>query len=295
MEHSDECIEPSAPEQLDEFVPLARPVGEARPTPPALPQNPSNEFLLLNQSRPDVIVDCVLFIVLFLALSLPGEIALATIYENFLAPAFASEEERESAVSKAILFPAIGWRALVCTALAAWMAKRRGTSLRSVGLSLKSFWGNLGLGLATFLAIMLATGFFTLLIQAFYPKLFEGFEKNADMIIEAIPKASLPILALVCLFIGYYEELAFRGFLMPRMRRATGSWVVAVLGNTAIFVPLHLMDQAAAALPAVAGLSLTFSLVTVWRKSLVPAIVAHAMFDYIMFVNLYFSAGDKWK
>jgi membrane protease YdiL (CAAX protease family) len=119
--------------------------------------------------------------------------------------------------------------------------------------------------------------------------------KNADMIMKAVPRVSPALFLFVSLVIGYYEELIFRGILMTRLRRVTGSWALAVIGNSAVFIPLHLMDQAAAALLAVASLSLIFSIVTIWRRSLVPAILAHALFDFTMFVQLYYTAGDQWK
>jgi membrane protease YdiL (CAAX protease family) len=101
--------------------------------------------------------------------------------------------------------------------------------------------------------------------------------------------------ALVTLLIGLWEELVFRGFLMPRLRRATGSWAIAVLLSTAVFAALHVIDQVPAALVLVTVLSLMFSLVTIWRRSIVPAVVAHALFDLGVFMTLYYQAGDQWK
>ena len=47
----------------------------------------------------------------------------------------------------------------------------------------------------------------------------------------------------VAAMVGIYEEIVFRGFLMTRLRRATGSWFVAVLASTALFTSLHAFDQ----------------------------------------------------
>ncbi len=295
MENRKDCLEPAPPEQVDQLIPLARPVGQPVEANPAPPPDPRDEILLLSQSRRAVMADILLFVVLFLCLALGGEFAIASVYRGVMAPQFSDESVLSSAVARAALFPAIGWRALAATAVGVWLTRRRGLSFRSVGLTLHGFWVNLLLGLAAFAVIMVAALVFGLLIQTLFPELSREFEKNAHMIMEAVPKVSPVFFFCVCLVIGYYEELIFRGFLMTRLRRATGSWIWAVIGNSAIFVPLHLMDQAPAALLAVGSLSLIFSIVTIWRRSLVPAILAHAMFDFTMFLQLYYTAGEQWK
>ena len=85
--------------------------------------------------------------------------------------------------------------------------------------------------------------------------------------------------------VGVYEELLFRGFLMTRLRRGTGSWTVAVLISTSIFTALHAPDQMPVALVPIAILSLVFSMVTVWRRSLIPAVVAHTLFDFFALMD----------
>ena len=98
----------------------------------------------------------------------------------------------------------------------------------------------------------------------------------------------------LAILIGFYEELAFRGFLMTRLRRATGSWTIAVLVSTAIFTALHAIEQTWPALIAITVLSLIFSLVTIWRRSIMPAILGHALFDLFQFLFLQFQMGDSW-
>jgi hypothetical protein len=48
------------------------------------------------------------------------------------------------------------------------------------------------------------------------------------------------------------------------------------------------------ALVVVAILSLVFSLATIWRRSIIPAIIAHALFDLSQLLLLYVQAGDSW-
>jgi|CXWL01.1.fsa_nt_gi membrane protease YdiL (CAAX protease family) len=295
MEHPDQIVETDTAAQVEKRIPLARPVGATVETSPPPPPDPRDEILLLSHSRRAVMADILLFVVLFLPLSLVGELAIGSVYRAVMADRFSDEDSLTSAVARAALFPAIGWRALAATAVGVWLTRRRGLSFRSVGLTLRRFWPNLLWGITAFAVIMVAAIVSGLLIQALFPALSREFEKNAQLIMDAVPKVSPAFFFCVCLAIGYYEELVFRGILMPRLRRATGSWTVAVVGSSAVFVALHLMDQAPAALLAVGSLSLIFSIVTIWRSSLVPAIFAHALFDFVMFLQLYYAAGDQWK
>ena len=99
---------------------------------------------------------------------------------------------------------------------------------------------------------------------------------------------------LFAILVGTYEELLFRGFLMPRLRRATGSWLLAILLSAAPFVLLHLEDQEPVALAPIAILALAFSVATILRRSIVPAIVAHTLFNLSQFISLAHQAGKEW-
>ena len=293
MEQHDDIVEPETAKQVENSIPLARPVSVL--TSPSLLRQAQHEILLLSQTRKEVLHDIFLFVALFLPLALGGEFAIGSIYRAAIGHQFPDTDQLDSAVARQALFPAIAWRAAAATIVILCVTRRRGLGFRSVGLVTRRLWLNILLGLAAYVFILLGFLVFGLLAQYFFPKLIDEFEKNADMIMEAVPKVSPLAFLFVCLLIGYYEELIFRGFLMTRIRRATNSWTLAVLGNSAIFVPLHLMDQASAALLAVGSLSLIFSIVTIWRRSLIPAIIAHSLFDFFMFLNLYYAAGDQWK
>jgi membrane protease YdiL (CAAX protease family) len=81
---------------------------------------------------------------------------------------------------------------------------------------------------------------------------------------------------------------------MTRLRRLTESWLIAVVLSSIAFTMLHALDQTAAALVPVAILSLIFSVLTIWRRSIVPAIVGHAVFNLTQVVGIYYLAGDQW-
>ena len=136
---------------------------------------------------------------------------------------------------------------------------------------------------------------FTLLTLCLvWPNLPELMEENAEHIFEMVPRLHPMGFAAIAAVIGVYEELVFRGFLMTRLRRATGSWTVAVLVSTAVFTGLHSLDQVSVAVISIAVLSLVFSVVTIWRRSIIPAIVAHTLWNLSQFLYLSATAGDTW-
>ena len=127
------------------------------------------------------------------------------------------------------------------------------------------------------------------------PAARDQMNQNMEILTNFLPKAHpLEFLGAMAT-VGVWEELFFRGFLMTRLRRVTGGWIVAVLLSTGVFVALHALTQAPAALVLIAILSLIMSVVTIWRRSLVPAIVAHTLFDLLQLAGLYFVAGDQWQ
>lgn len=293
MDHPEEIVEPETAEAVEMSIPLARKIDPSAPW-PALPP-PAHPILLSAQPRRQSILDIAVFVVLFLAFALTGEMIIGLIYREIYSLDFPNDDELNSAIARMALFPAIIWRTIVATALILWLTRRQNLPLQSVGLTRGGFAINLLLGIAAFFAIAIGVIVCTTLVQMLFPRLAQEFEKNADMIMDAVPRVRPPIFFVICLFIGFYEELIFRGFLMPRLRRATNSWLLAVLLSTTVFAALHLKDQAAAASIPIVSLSLTFSVLTIWRRSLVPAMLAHALFDFAMFLTLYYSAGPQWK
>jgi membrane protease YdiL (CAAX protease family) len=132
------------------------------------------------------------------------------------------------------------------------------------------------------------------LVWYFWPEFMDDMNENVDRLLALVPKAHPLTFGALALAVGLYEELIFRGFIMPRLRRATQSWVIAVVLSTALFTLPHLLEQTVSALIPITILSVVFSLVTIWRKSVVPAIIGHFLFNWSQFVGLYVVGGDNW-
>lgn len=194
---------------------------------------------------------------------------------------------------KLYLLPTVVMRMFFCTALVILILRYRGQRAGSVGMLYDSLGWNVLIGMIT-PAITLGM---VLLVMAtlwiLWSNLFDEMQRNAEKIMGLVPRLSPLGFAILSAMVGFYEELVFRGFLMTRLRRATGSWVIAVLLSTLLFVAPH-TSQVPIALIPVTILSITFSLVTVWRKSIIPAIVAHMLWNFCQFLNLSYQAGDAW-
>lgn len=92
---------------------------------------------------------------------------------------------------------------------------------------------------------------------------------------ELIPwVAGLPLAIRAALGVtaGVVEELFFRGFLQPR---------VGIALSSTLFVLAHLSYDQPFMLVGIAALSLLFAWLVRWRRTILPAIVAHAVFDLI--------------
>jgi membrane protease YdiL (CAAX protease family) len=89
--------------------------------------------------------------------------------------------------------------------------------------------------------------------------------------------------ALAAIVATAFEEIAFRGFLLPRARKLVGSWPVAVVIVSVIFGAGHLYEGPLATIQT-AFLGAYFAAMMLARRRLVGPMAAHAAFDTIMIV-----------
>ena len=203
-------------------------------------------------------------------------------------------EVPDSEIGRIILVPALTLRAAGIMAITALILRHRSQTVRSVGVARQGLALNVVLGICAMLVSYGVIILWLVLTWMIWPEVTERMTENADRIMELVPKQSPAGFMFLAVLIGLYEELFFRGFLMTRLRRATGSWTVAVLLSTAMFAALHAFDQELAALVPITILSIIFSLVTIWRHSIIPAIVGHWLFNLSQFLGLYYTAGESW-
>ena len=131
---------------------------------------------------------------------------------------------------------------------------------------------DLGLGLLTF-AMLLLTG-------AFLQQFLARFQNDSAVMRSMAPQNSVEAAAFLALALtaGFVEEFVFRGYLQAQFTAITGNVVVASILQLALFIQGHYFQGMLRLIPVgVIGLLLT--LVALWRKSLKPGIIGHALGD----------------
>ncbi|MCH8966118.1 MAG: CPBP family intramembrane metalloprotease [Planctomycetes bacterium] len=282
---------PIRPESTNGAIPIARPVivADAAATRPR-----QHAILLLDAPRKAAFVDIGLLIFLVMAFEIVAQVlawALLAIAAGGTPQALGLDE---AAFGRMLTMPILAFRAVGVTLVVGVILRNRKQTALSVGVDGSGWVANCLLGVAT---TGLAYGLIVVWqmgVWFLWPELVDQMNENAYRLIELIPKRHPLILGCVAMVVALYEELFFRGFLMTRLRRLTHSWTLAILISTAVFTAAHAFDQTLAALGPIAILSLVFSVVTVWRRSLIPAVVGHFLFDWSQFLALYFRFGDQW-
>lgn len=269
-------------------IPVARPIPIAAG---GVSGQTNDELLLPGSTRSAAWKDIGSLVVILLSFEVCASLAVARIAGIGALPVTTPQ----TTIDRLMLVPMLLVRAAGVVATIAVILRHRNQSFRSIGLARKGVWINLLLGLAT-LAVAYALIFaWQLSMLELWPQFGNRMAQNAERILEYVPRLQPRGFACFSLLVGSYEEMLFRGFLLVRFRRATNSWVVAVGLSTLLFAGPHMPFQEWVALAPITILSLVFSVVTIWRRSIVPAIVGHWLFDLSQFLGLYYWLGDSWK
>jgi membrane protease YdiL (CAAX protease family) len=160
-----------------------------------------------------------------------------------------------------------------------------GSRVPEIGLTRRALGLNLLIGLGTlpvpFLAFYAGAGILWLI----HPPWIEMMQSNASRITEMLPKLGPAAFLATSLWVGVWEEVVFRGFVMTRVRRVVGSWWPAIAITSLVFAVPHALGQVWVTVLPLFLMAAAFSVVTIWRRSLIPAILAHAMFDFIQLMG----------
>lgn len=90
----------------------------------------------------------------------------------------------------------------------------------------------------------------------------------------------ISLAAVLVVVVACAEETIFRGYLLLRLRAATGSTTAAVALSTALFAAGHAYEGVIGVV-LVAILGVFLALVYLWRRSLVAPIVMHFLQDFL--------------
>jgi len=276
-------------------VPVARPAAVAV----ARPRDPDRARFRLERSSPAaawldilLLISCLITLELTLVVATAVGTGFASVDDVAPLPREAQLETEpggiESEFHRTMLVPLVLVRAAVACGIIWLIVTARKQGGASLGLGRRGWAIDTLIGIA---ALPFVYGFILLvmlLIFVLVPGLQKQMTENVTRIMNIVPKMPIVLFFLFALAIGFYEELIFRGFLLTRLRRGTNSWIAAVVLSTVAFTLPHALDQTLIALVPVGILSVSFSLLTIWRRSIVPAIVAHWLFNFSQFVLIYY-------
>lgn len=128
------------------------------------------------------------------------------------------------------------------------------------------------LALAVCAAMLLIGGILSRLLPA-------STAKGIDII---LPQGAFEMFIWVCVSItaGFVEELVFRGYLQTQFVRMGLPAAFAVIAQAVVFAGGHLYEGRNSVV-VIFVYAVLFGLLTIWRKSLRPGMVGHAIFDAI--------------
>ncbi len=282
MSDASESTTPT-PDELDPAVGLARPVSweAVRPA-------PDDPMLLASISRGDAGIDLLLLLAA-VAVAIGAEVVVSLVIpvlSGIPLPPPGGEPSPE--LIRAVLLPGMATRTILLTVAVLLITRWRQLSPASVGVTWRWFGLDLLIGVASIvvLAVLMLGG--ALLLQLLWPEFVRQMQENTGRLSQMLPRMSPAAIIVLMSLVAWWEELVFRGFVMTRVRRLFGNWTAAVVVNGLLFVLPHMLEQTPVAMLAVGVLAIAFSLLTIWRRSLVPAIVGHLLFNLSQFFLLYY-------
>lgn len=196
------------------------------------------------------------------------------------------DPESEMVVSPALNLGITFAGEVLLISLALLMLRGRRYGPRAIGASSRLIVVDVALGIAV---TAISFGVFICSVQGMivlWPEGFAQMSDNWEHVEAMLPPMSLGTAFALMLVIGVLEELIFRGILLTHLRRITRSWIAAAVISGAVFAALHIGDQATAAVVPLFLVSLVWSGFTIWRRSLLPSIVGHALFNFLQFAAL---------
>jgi membrane protease YdiL (CAAX protease family) len=103
---------------------------------------------------------------------------------------------------------------------------------------------------------------------------------HRQVVAAALVSEQLPRMVLLILVASATEEIAFRGFLLPRLRMALGGWTPAVLAGAALFGAGHFYEGPLATVQT-AAMGLVLGLIFVWRRQILACVLSHVSFNVL--------------
>jgi len=159
---------------------------------------------------------------------------------------------------------------------------------RTVGLHFKNLAGEIpsaAIALAVIYTLQMA---FAFVIANYFPDQMKGIEKQRVEVLQMFPKISPVFLVIFTLFVGLYEELLFRGFLLTRLVKVTRSLGFALVLSSVLFALAHASYQDPLAVMQIFIVAMVLGGLFIIRRSLISPILVHAMFDFVSLMMAFY-------
>ncbi len=178
--------------------------------------------------------------------------------------------------------------AFILLVAVASILRRRRQPIASIGLCGRPWWMIALFGVVALVGTWIVMYLTVLITCTLSSDLCASFTSNPQRIAELLPRIHPAGLCAIAVFVGIYEEIIFRGFLLTRLRKATRSAVAAVLLTSVLFAVPHALSQEPITVVPLCAAGVLWAVLTLWQRSVVPAIIGHALFDLCSLIQLYY-------
>jgi len=161
-------------------------------------------------------------------------------------------------------------------------------SWRTVGCICRSFGMDVlaaGIALAAIYMVQMAI---IAVLRVFWEDSLAQMVKDHVALLDQFPRVHPAVILLFCMFVGFYEELLFRGFMLTRVKTLVGNWPAAILLSSAVFGVAHMYQGPFSAF-RIFIVSVILSVVFVSRRSIIAPALAHVAIDVFAFSLAYSS------
>jgi membrane protease YdiL (CAAX protease family) len=117
-------------------------------------------------------------------------------------------------------------------------------------------------------------------VAGFAPEGLSGLAREKSEFLHRVATIPPALVLPVSLFVGLYEEVLFRGFLLTRFRALLGGTLGAVVLTAALFGALH-MTQGLAGMAQTGAVGLVLAVLAARTRSLWSPILTHAVIDTV--------------
>lgn len=183
-----------------------------------------------------------------------------------------------------VLFSAVVYALTIAIVIGApLLILKRKTSLQLIGLHRLTTWKDLGIAPLGLIVYFLLS--FTLIAIAQATLTFVDFDQQQVTGFEGLSERYEYALAFIALvvFAPIAEEVLFRGYIFGKLRKVVPVWI-SILITSLLFAIVHFAWNVGI---DVFALSIVLCLVTLWSKSLWPAIMIHMTKNFIAYFFLF--------